>query len=339
MARSGLESTPERDTTLAALYKLYVERIAAEMKALHSQRPFSLTWAAQEGVYLLETFLYVREAKVVDSRLFAVELGRVPLLLVEETGTRRTVPAVELAGKPWFWTVDSALIRSAEAILRELPGEGSLTALSKALNPTLLPIPDGPVLCQAVHDQTLEAEAYGNKEVDTIVAIRDQRRLDLRWGTPTTPPRWVRLKNVRSRFRGGNTPTVYIGQGSVAVEGLSDEIAVRAFAATFILPNNPVAKNLLPMLKHAASLPDRQRLCAETLFANIVEQALRSRARNEPEDLIASSIEDVERDTMFSARELERVDVSAIIPLLAQPIWVIFDPSTWARHSYPDLDW
>ncbi len=339
VARSGLESTPERDRTLTALYRLYVERIAAEVMALHSQRPFSLTWAAQEGMYLLEAFLYSRETKLVDSRLFAAELSRVSLLLVEENGTRRTVPASELAARSCFWTVDSALIRSAEAILRELPGEGSLTALSKALNPSLLPIPDGPVLCQAIHDQTLEAETYGNKEVDTIIAVRHQRRLDLRWGMPNTPPRWIRLMTARGRIRPERTPTVYIGQGPVRVEGLSDEIAVRAFGVTFILPNNAVAKNLLPALDQTASLPDRQRLCAETLFASILVRALASGGRNEPEEVIASSIDEVERDTMFSARELEQVDVGALIPLLGQQIWMMFDPSTWARHPYTGVEW
>jgi molecular chaperone HtpG len=148
VARSGLESTPQRDTALSAVYHSFCAHVTSEVTALHRERHYSLTWATKEAKFLADPVNTKRggDGLPEDSALLLKELSDVPALLVEEDKERKAISASKLSSSEYIWTIDCPLFESAESMLREVPGSSSLYTLSQAVFQGKLHLESDPIL-------------------------------------------------------------------------------------------------------------------------------------------------------------------------------------------------
>jgi hypothetical protein len=100
VARSSLEQTQEYDDMLRCLYRAYCSHVQNELSQMHASSSVSLTWAAQEGRYLLRS-LYGTPAA--SPSLLYDAIYDLPLILVEREGgrTAMAVKAGAFLGNRW----------------------------------------------------------------------------------------------------------------------------------------------------------------------------------------------------------------------------------------------
>lgn len=233
VVRSGLELTPEREQLLASVYKVYCEHVTEQIDFLASNRSFSLSWAAGEASYLLSPLV---NSYAINESLLGAAFEDLSVILVEDSGTRRLASAKELRAKEFLWTIESGLFRSAEHIIREVAGSGSLEGLIKGLKSSdKIDLPPDTIIC-GVDYSVAHAAVFSARDVDYIVVDSRQRRVDLRWARKRKEARWLKLDWEFSReerklwpdfdnigpLMNDRTTGVQILLQPIAVEGLDD---------------------------------------------------------------------------------------------------------------------
>lgn len=356
VARYGLENTPDRDNALAGLYTLFFSHVVEEMEKLRSRRNFSLTWAAQEAQYLLLP-LFGKEwagrdeskPEPVSPSVFRSSLKTVPILVVETGGARRTYSVDQLHASPAFWTVDCALCRSVECLLREIPTESSLLSVTTALTSQGIGLPAEQILCTSfVAGEELESLVFADREVDRMVIRQQQRRVDLRWAAVTEPPRWFSpsitidrlmlpfsrayLPFRRSRMSGRNW---LIGVDGIDIQSEEQVTAVLSHGNVFIMPDSALAKYFRQLFKRV-----EKEQSPEQLFPCFAIIEIASILFNSPQTIenVPELLDFVERELnstglKFKHSLKEIIDVQELLKIIGETRWVLFDPSAWQRKS------
>lgn len=272
VSRSGLEASPERDALVAAVYRAYCEHVGDEIANLTEKRGHSLTWAIQEAHYLLDALLPRRElwdtVEPLSRELLAEAISEVPIHLIETAAGRKSVSTKELGQEQGFWTIMSPLFRSAEALIRETPGNASIRSVISSLG-TPVDLPDDPLLCQTGVDSAFQEMAFKGREICRINVRKQQRRLDLKWGHTTSPARWLTLPPAWSRWLStlseqrrytemtrGFAKTVMVSHGTIETEGLSGEMAIRLGSKIFFLGDSPAVRYTRDALQQELSKGD-----------------------------------------------------------------------------------
>ena len=339
VVRTGLELTPEHDQLLQTIYRIYLDHIAEETKLLQKDRHFSLTWATNEAQYLLFPLLEGRRTR--QPHLLIEALRKLPVILVERQGQRSAVSAEDLSKEPWFWTVDCPMLRPAELLMREVPTSHSLTSLLKGLGAGYIELPDGPLLCALTPRRLLDACVFPNREIDILRADLQQRRVDLRWGAKTDPPRWrsvvAKAQIIQRMLRYQRQETVQgmlnisVGEGNCQISGLSDEMAVRAFGNTYILPGSALSKLLLSLIARAHEEQNHQAWCACFLSLNLTYQLL---GTGEPPDreALRALADRIWTSELSVRRPLgETLEIERMLDVMLKTSWRMFDPGAWTR--------
>ena len=283
VARSGIESTPERDALLASVYTLYCDHISHELDALTGERGFSDTWAANEANYLVSPLLPspyrpYQNATPSDAELLNDQLVEIRAVLVEREGRRERVSPRTLEAAEAFWVVYSALFASAEALLREVPSAASLASVVAALGDPDIQLPsDGPVLARSTWRptslETLDDAAFRGKAVREIVIKRSERRLDLKWERYDGDA-WLGLVVIDRRVgTGAMRDRLFIATEPVRLTGVDEEVAVRAGGDTYLFGPEEVLRALRHAIEEARRLPTRQlRQVAEAALSAIISR-------------------------------------------------------------------
>ena len=353
VVRSGLEVTPEREVMLQSIYSLYCDHVKAEMKELHERRKFSLTWATQESQYLLSPLLYPRyegreEFQPLNTSLFIEMAKKLPVLVVEKGDQRQAIAPDEFSHEPLFWTIDCALFRSAELIIREVASPTSLSNLIRTLHADNVQLPIDPILCGFATYNPLDISVFEGMEVDKIEVHIEQRRVDLRWVAKKDPPRCRRIPDELLRIyrsisrkyslRGERELDLIICHGGVEVSGVSDEIAVSAFNIIYLLPDSQIAKYLISWLdRFQIERNDEDYMKVYFIIFIIFEIFEKGMQISNIENILhhfEQRHQDVYRSRINLRKPLRIRDI--IEPMELNDIiegtnWKIFDPSAWVR--------
>jgi hypothetical protein len=330
VARSGLESTVERDKMLSVIYEIYCNNVRKEIEELHRERSFSLTWAVQESRYLLRPLVQM-DSGAVNRTLLLDQVKKLPLLLIEHDGQRRAMSPSDFERQESFWTIDCASFHSAEALLREMPGNASLSVLVNAFESEAFQIPRQPLLCG--RNEYFDSSG---KEVVAIKVFPEHRRVDLQWGAMASPPRWRTIplddssspRSVRrlriNQLRGFFHSSLQIAQSNVPIEGITDEIAIRASGTTYLLPGSPITSRVNNWLADLRSTSDHEyRDFRITLLTMLLDGSIAP-----PVDIAslrgyAASLDSRVNDEILSPEFVDFINTTS---------WKIFDPSAWRRE-------
>lgn len=340
VARSRLEDTPELQSTLSLIYQMYAAHVKQELDDLHGARGFSLTWATREGIFLLNPLF---RTPSLASQLLDDATSQLPLYLVEQSGKRRAISAVELRNENEFWTSESALLRSAEELIREAPGAASVQSLLAALSSPDLQYPDGIYLATTYVKSTLHEAVFRGKEVVEIRGMPNQRRLDVRWGAKSQPSRWRRFppriwEDIHDRYssiferatanRRDSVMNLFVARGDLAVTGIGQAIGVRAHGNTFLIPDSPIASHLNDLLDSLTKqiTSEDERLAAAVMF-QLTQRFLDVRAAEiEPETVR-------EHIGRMNPRFLDGSWIPAFAKALQDSRMVVYDPAAWRRSA------
>jgi hypothetical protein len=179
VARSSFEKTDENKRMLGQIYFLYAAHVAEEFEKLHTERDQSITWATSEVPYLANAVSSMEIADSSDQLLAALQ--SIPMILLEENGTRYAISSNELARRDFFWTIDGALPRHIEYLLREIPESISLTTLLRGLGSTGVNLPEGPLICTQLEWGIYRLLIERDWTIQKIHADEARRRCDAKW--------------------------------------------------------------------------------------------------------------------------------------------------------------
>ena len=271
--------------------------------------------------------------------------GDLAVLLIEDAGERRAVSPRELAEEERFWTIDSAFFRSAEEILRELPGDASLSALGGPLGGTALAMPSDPVLCGWDFTSPLSTITFAGKEVAEIKIDEDQRRVDLCWMEALDPSRWLSLVRDRKLFeemqrnrRFSAHPSFRDEMGNVLLEregvrkdGSDGWLGARAFGRIYLFQGS----ELVGVLKHLPEAEPGEEMEAETAratTATIISDF--AKGPGLPRD-VSDYAERALRNSTQERAPVEVIkkymDFDQLCTALEATAWRVFDTSAWMR--------
>lgn len=340
VARSRLEMTKESRDALLSAYRAYCRHVDDERQALASERSFTPAWANQEGLYLLEQ-LFVGEAgrtngtEVASREELKRAAGELCIWQVEQAGRRAPRSAESIRRESSFWTVDGEFFRSAEALFREVGGDGSLSALIEALNAKGLALPDGPVVCLPAFGRSALSILFDEREVDEVVVKKAQRRVDLRW--TSSGDRWIdcsdRLEDNNNNLFGSKK--VFLGRRAVAFSGLEDEEVVQTRGIFLFLEGSPLTRYLVALHGEAMSAPgDLLRF----LFGRVLNAAIQGFSRQGDGRLFRRDLNDRTGLELLgfhpSQREVvDQFDVNRMCGAFNACSWKAFDPWAWDRRA------
>ena len=364
VARYGLEKTPERDSNLAIIYRLYLRHAEQEMAKLRERRSFSLSWAAHEAQYILNPLLDHRRqtrdnpTQPVIPSIFMKSLQDTPLIVTELSGIRAATSIINLHKKPGFWTVESSLFRSMEWLLREIPSESSFKSLAAAISEDGMDLPDEHIVCSVPGFGILHNLIFSKYEVGEIVLRQSERRVDLRWMPESNPPRWYEIN--RSSYDGvpwllfkSHAPTHWrIATMDVSVDTEQVVTAIRSNGINFILPNpilTPYLENLIKRANNTKSQIEVSRLRAVIAVLSSILESNKNTIQN-PEKTVRDvlHISDLRRvlvadygGEFFNISDgdssiFDQSEMSKLCEIISEIRWVLFDSYTWERRSDED---
>jgi molecular chaperone HtpG len=351
VARSGLEATAELRQVTRHIYDLYCDHVRSEIDALQKARSFSLTWALGEAAWLLGPLfdwsaasIYNPPGQASDEEGLLEALADIPSIALEENDTRVGVSPKQLSQYPFFWTVDSALMASAETLVREIPAPVAISSLARSFGADVLKLPNGPYISVQHLTSLTDRLAFRSREPEQMVVDRDRRRVDLRWklvgqdpiwrnGMPQNPVASKLLKDMttdRSSYEESVPPfrNVYIAEGRVDVSGLKNEILVKTMGRIFVLPGSPYCRYLLELLRRIESSYTPTILVAYLISMKMVWTP--GPVAN-PVEHINRELIDLDRYVHFDHSEL--TSDQELISILKTTRVLTFDPRAWSRDS------
>jgi hypothetical protein len=341
VARVGLDATVERREMLRRVYRAYLSHIAAEADELQTRRSLSMTWAGQEAELLLKQLLAKEtgpsmrarsSTPAIDQSAFKDEMKGQALLLVESEGTRSLAAATTLTGEQRLWTVDSALVRAAERILREIPADGSLNAISSGFETDAFRLPDGITLVGYSPQSVLYRLLLEEREVAAFSIRRDERRVDVGWDRKDAEPRWVSLVSEsdaeqEDQIRRGISP-FFIAVADCEISGGTGEIAIRAHGSFYLVGESPLRAWLLKVVERANG-----EISSGSALVPVLMNFL-GRAK-EPDD-IRGTVERIIEGSGGRRQLLEadEIDVDELVSVLEETPLRTFDTLAWMRRDF-----
>lgn len=330
VARSGLESTSEGDATLASIYGMLVSHVADEVNSLVKDRGFSLTWSAREGKWIMKALLRdPNEARPVHPHIFVTEVDKAPVLVMERNEKRRIVSPLQFQSEKAFWAIDCGFFSSAESLLREVPGEGSLGALSRSISAEF-PLPNEPILCGVEWWQTADQRAFVGKEVSEFKIFEPQRRIDLRWAAISNPPRWVSVPDYARYSMSRERPIdIFVATKDIPLTPLGLYNGLRAFGQLYILSPSPLVPMLIRLIGDATG--EQFPSPASSFLAAVcytVTMKFRDASPLSDEELIQQNLMRFGRisEQIFNKYR------SLVLKALKDETWNYFDASRWDRQ-------
>jgi hypothetical protein len=193
VARSGLERTPELESTVSSLFDIYLGHVRDEMERLRTEEGYSLTWAVTNAISLAWPITSTAPASIFPD-ILEQKIREIQMFLVEVTDKRRTASLADLKAAKAFWTSDSALIRSSEHLVKETSGNSSVGAVLEALNDNKAKLPSGlylsnfdsPIISQIIEE--------GFEPVEFVLQPAS-RRIDVKWEPVSEKALWLHMRH------------------------------------------------------------------------------------------------------------------------------------------------
>lgn len=193
VARSSLERTPELEATVGSIFDIYLGHMRDEMRRLHSEEGYSLTWAVTNAISLAYPITSQIQFSLFPEML-EKKIREIQMFLIEKNRGRETASFSQLKEAKAFWTSDSALIRSSEHLVKETSGNASVGAVLEALNDKKAKLPTGLYLSN-FDTPTISYIIEEQFEPTEFVLQPASRRIDVKWEAVGEKARWLHLRH------------------------------------------------------------------------------------------------------------------------------------------------
>ncbi|WP_159523883.1 HD domain-containing protein [Sunxiuqinia indica] len=340
VARSNIEITPEREALLLSIYELYLNHITEEIDNLKGEG-FSITWAANEGNFLLRSFANSRDFHRIDSQFedvktFEKALSKMNLVLIEKDNIRQLTSVSELTKINHYWTIDCVSYSSADSLIKEVKSSNT-SALSLLKN--IFGDSDSKtdhidfLLCNNQSDKNIERLLSDNFQVNSIKLIPEQRRLDLRWSN-VNDKIWEEIQITGDEYNRENSKC-YIQLNEIDIDESINQTAINSSNALFILKNSELNKYLVKLIDELSDKSQENQL----VLSKVVE-LIKSFFYHK--DLNKTKIEEYieSRFQRNNSKDLEKIvwskiDKDELISTILKTKFVKYDTTIWyRRHMY-----
>ncbi|TYO64477.1 ATP-binding protein [Bradyrhizobium hipponense] len=197
VARSTLETTPERDALVSTLYELYVGHVKNELNRLVTEEKYSLTWAANNAIMLVPFGFGDSTDALLPSELRA-HMKALPVYITEQDGKRVNRAFNDLVKEETFWTVDCQLVSSAEGLVRESKANATVADVITSLGDKAQALPQGTILFNMDVSSMMRDSVELEFEPIQIRTSESLRRVDIQWGARTVD-QWTRIDEIIDR--------------------------------------------------------------------------------------------------------------------------------------------
>ncbi len=342
VARAGIENTKEYEEMLRSIYQIYCNHIESEMHQLKNDN-FSITWVALEAKYLLgPLWLYNDESLAWNESILKHEIRKLPTLIVETNGKREAVAPFKLKEYNGFWTIQCSFYSFAESLVREVPGDASVSGIISNLNIKNFSLPNEPVLSGSLN--SLERSVFNNMEVDKILVYKEFRRVDLHWVSNSDNNSWLQFPDQRnetlfnmhhrnSMNHRQNGDRLCIAKNPIECIGLDSEIGVIQNGCIYLLHGTELNQYCLSLLNQIGQIGNELTENHITILLSLVTMVLNNQF-NSAED-IQPLLDRFQRDIHSPlVRELERNGyINELKNIFSASNTIIYDPSKWVRKN------
>ncbi len=350
VARSALEDTSERASTVSAIYKLFAEQVADEVKRLSEVEDYSLSWAVGQAPFIAAPYTSPR-APQVDRNAFAGSIAELPLFLLEKDNERVSASLVDLSTRESLWLIEAPLVRSVESLIREAPKNVTARSIIEVTHGQNW-LPDGDIISNATTSGLALDTLQRMFEVKEMRAKPVERRIDVRLGHKNdTSASWLSSDQVVYRLRQADTRaaqmfgevfrerarnrsssnTMYLPIDGITVSGLDDFGSVEALRATYVLPGQKIAQRIVELYNEA----DPHSLTQAAIYVEVIA-ALRSRgARSVDAKMLALARLLKQIDGMTSEMTVNNEELEVLVK---ESEFSYFDPLAWVRREGEGLD-
>lgn len=229
VARSAIELDANKEI-LTDIYDVYTEYISEQMSSLEIKN-YSKTWALEEGKHLMRPLLVDRDyhSEPVDDESLLQSLSQLKSFVVESDDERRIISANDVHSMKEFTVYESKLTQAAEQLLKEVKTDATLNnilAIVRKENQFV----DNKIntLCNYDPNDMLHQYALRDKEVEAIKVDREHRMIQIKYST--TKETWYEFC-INSNM---NVKKVFIPKKEFTIEGLEEEIGVKAFGSIYV---------------------------------------------------------------------------------------------------------
>jgi molecular chaperone HtpG len=330
--------TTERDLMLANIYRMYFKHISQELESL--KKNFSMTWAAREANWLLNqldrTRYGGREAKPEDQAIFEKSLMMLDCVLIERMEERSLTSINGLMELSQFWTIDCESYSSADSLVKEAKsGNTSALKVISSIYDTTANIGHlETVLCKKHMDNMIQTIIRDKFEVEEIMLIPDQRRIDLKW-IKATPEKEIWKSIYLSNDSAYNEGTrCYIQNEDIKIENLDNNIAILSDNLLFILNNSQIHTVIIKFIDKT-DLSNSEDILVLVKFLSIIASILQYKNADIKvlHEIIDTNM-DKTRNRGFQAALWEKVTKEELINAVLETKLKVFDTSIWNRRFF-----
>jgi len=284
-------------------------------------------------------------------------------LIVVEFGNERHVQSInDLISEKSFWSIHSMQTWYAESLLGETNNQLTLSTLLNTLGASVNSPIQFPTLSnyERVIKHAVLCTVFSNRELDSIVAYEDQRRVDIRWVFRNkNNPIWLCLINestlsilreMERRFllerRGSKFIRVvpndyekryFIPMNPIQSSGCEQFDGIRIGKDVFIHPKSPICNYLVQTLKTPIKNPEMYALIRSQLYKMIL--GIESNSISSVSNSISKYID----ETLIEPLKIVFPDKTDTIRAILRPhdlehvlttcLWKLFDPYAWRREK------
>ena len=146
--------------------------------------------------------------------------------------------------------IRSEMISAAESMLRQVQSDTTLSHLIQTVQPAIQLSDKIPIFSEYNSYNLLHRHALSNKEAISISVLKEERRVDLVFGSNQHCWETFLLPDNDYGFRSNraSSPTVHIPIREIEINGLSNEFGVQTTDGIYLSCTNPLTKYLHELL-------------------------------------------------------------------------------------------
>lgn len=331
VARSNIEKTQESENLHYHIYELYLEHISGELQSLKKEG-FSITWAANETNYLLNTFTTTVKGynkpsvKLLNPNFFEKAMFNLENILIEQNENRILINLKKLHELKHFWTIDSASYTSANSLIKEVKSSNS-SAL--ALINTIFTSEDtntahiDNLLCNLRSNNITEKVIRNNFQVGTIKIIPEQRRLDLLW-IQSPKKIWEEIIHSEDENRSSKW---YIQIEDIEVINLKDQIAINTSNHMYILRGSELHTYLYKSITALTNTKEDRMVLGQ--IVSLFNSLFYYRNIDNIEEIVNARIDrSKNKDLIWS-----KIDKQELLATIIKTNFIKYDTTVWHRRD------
>ena len=336
VARSNVNSA-SLSKMLSSLYHLYFRHIVEQKDRLCKE--FSVTWAADEAGWMLNSFLkdrrYLSQADFLDVNVLKNQLSDTELLLVEKDGKRDFFSLNTLKQIGHFWTIESQAFDAANNLLKEIKSSNtSATALMIQLydnKKTMLENRDV-VLCKKRFYNLIDDILLNDFQITEIFLEDEQRRIDLKWESSDNEYWCVVPRDINS----SKSKTFFIQTKDGITVSNNNYDGIKS-AYGIIIPkrkdnNSKLSEFFLSFLNNI-NFDDEEDLMAAQGLCMIVNNLFEQKQLITNWNNYLSKIFEHREGAYYQEYILKKVSKEQLIELCTESSFLLYDSSRWYRDN------